>query len=164
MATLSSIANRLSVFLPEMKFPLLNFHEPAFAYGPASRNLHCSPKLPPKHSRHIGISRYLFLRGQWRSLGGARTKDSPPERFKSIRFSAFEIRISARSRASVAQVLALNFLAFGTFPFSYTYGISRRSRCRFLSPSLSLSSSSSLLLSVSCQLTRHRMGIKLLGK
>lgn len=81
--------------------------------------------------------------------GGPRTKDSPPERFKSIRFSAFEIRISARSRASVAQVLALNFLAFGTFPFSYTYGISRRSRCRFLSPSLSLSSSSSPLLSVS---------------
>lgn len=74
MATLSSIANRLSVFLPEMKFPLLNFHEPAFAYGPASRNLHCSPKLPPKHSWHIGISRYLFLRGQWRSLGGRARK------------------------------------------------------------------------------------------
>lgn len=149
MATLSSIANRLSVFLPEMKFPLLNFHEPAFAYGPASRNLHCSPKLPPKHSRHIGISRYLFLRGQWRSLGGRARKILLRKDSNQFDFPQFEIRISARSRASVAQVLALNFLAFGTFPFSYTYGISRRSRCRFLSPSLSLSSSSSLLLSVS---------------
>lgn len=60
----------------EPEFPLLNFHEPALAYGPASRNLHCSPKLPPKHSRHIGISRYLFLRGQWRSWGGAHERFS----------------------------------------------------------------------------------------
>lgn len=133
MATLSSIAHRLSpVSLPEMKFSLLNFHE-RLRLRQSSENLAIFPLFSEtslaKHSRRIGIS-VLFI-PTW-TMAEQRAKDSPPERFKSIRFSAFESRISARSRASGAQVFALNSRAFGTSHLRCL----RRSRCCFLSFSI----------------------------